>query len=124
MKIGKVSEPILKRSVLKYLKPNNEVNCKGAAVGADCAFLSKIEAVNNSKWTDESGIAVATASVSGGVVSVTSSVSGSRVDGGVSGTELSRTSVGISVATGRQSSVIATVIARASDTRIPQSLRR
>ena len=65
MKLGKVSEPILKRSVLKYLKPNNEVNCKGAAVGADCAFFSKMEAVNNSKWTDESGIAVATASVSG-----------------------------------------------------------
>lgn len=65
MKIGKVSEPILKRSVLKYLQPNNEVNCKGAAVGADCAFFSKIEAINNGKWTDSSGIAVATASVSG-----------------------------------------------------------
>lgn len=65
MKIGKVSEPILKRSVLKYLKPNNDVKYEGAAVGADCAFFSKIEAVNGSKWADESGIAVATASVSG-----------------------------------------------------------
>ena len=65
MKLGKVSEPILKRSVLKYLKPNNEVNCKGAAVGADCAFFSKIEAINSGKWRSESEIAVATASVSG-----------------------------------------------------------
>ena len=65
MKLGKVSEPILKRSVLKYLKPNNECECKGAAVGSDCAFFSKIEAINSGKWTDESGIAVATASVSG-----------------------------------------------------------
>lgn len=65
MKIGKVSEPILKRSVLKYLQPNNDVECRGAAVGADCAFFSKIEAVNSGKSTEKAELAVATASVSG-----------------------------------------------------------
>ena len=43
MKIGKVSEPVLKRSVLKYLKPNNDYVITGAAVGADCALFSNIE---------------------------------------------------------------------------------
>ena len=55
MKIGKVSEPILKRSILKYIKPNNDCVQKGAAVGADCALFSKNEGLP----------AVATASVSG-----------------------------------------------------------
>lgn len=55
MKKGKISEPILKRSVLKYIKPNNEFVQKGAAVGADCALFSKNESIP----------AVATASVSG-----------------------------------------------------------
>lgn len=55
MKIGKVSEPILKRSVLKYLKPNNEYIEKGAAIGADCALFS----IENQKLT------MAAASVSG-----------------------------------------------------------
>ncbi len=55
MKIGKVSEPILKRSVLKYLKPNNEYMKRGAAIGADCALFSEEDKV----------LAVATASVSG-----------------------------------------------------------
>lgn len=55
MKIGKVSERILKRSVLKYLKPNNEYMKKGAAIGADCALFPKND------WT----LAAATASVSG-----------------------------------------------------------
>ena len=54
MKIGKVSEPILKRSVLKYLKPNNEYMKKGAAIGADCALFSMENRV----------LATATASVS------------------------------------------------------------
>ena len=53
MKIGKVSEPILKRSVLKYLKPNNEVECKGAAVGADCALFSDKLAVATASVTGE-----------------------------------------------------------------------
>ncbi len=77
MKIGKVSEPILKRSVLKYLQPNNEYIMQGAAVGADCALFSE----KASNCADEKGsegcvteevaiekgrvLAVATASVSG-----------------------------------------------------------
>jgi len=62
MKIGKVSEPILKRSVLKYLQPNNEIECKGAAVGADCALFSdKIGVLA----TQGRVLATATASVSG-----------------------------------------------------------
>jgi hydrogenase maturation factor len=55
MKIGKVSEPILKRSVLKYLKPNNEYMKKGATIGADCALFSMENRL----------LATATASVSG-----------------------------------------------------------
>jgi len=65
MKIGKVSEPILKRSVLKYLQPNNDVNCKGAAVGADCAFFSGIESVCEADTVNAGKLAAATASVSG-----------------------------------------------------------
>jgi len=65
MKIGKVSEPILKRSVLKYLQPNNDVTCKGAAVGADCAFFSEIEAVCGKEEAAFGSLSVATASVSG-----------------------------------------------------------
>ncbi len=66
MKIGKVSEPILKRSVLKYLKPNNEYECKGAAVGADCALFSDKSSACESKEVDKRKIlATATASVSG-----------------------------------------------------------
>ncbi len=60
MKIGKVSEPILKRSVLKYLQPNNEYEYKGAAVGADCALFSDKTGVGEGKV-----LATATASVSG-----------------------------------------------------------
>lgn len=55
MKTGKVSEPILKRSVLKYVKPNNEFLKKGAAVGADCALF----------YRNDKALATATASVSG-----------------------------------------------------------
>ena len=65
MKIGKVSEPILKRSVLKYLQPNNDVDCKGASVGADCAFFSNIEAVCDERIEKKGALCVATASVSG-----------------------------------------------------------
>lgn len=62
MKIGKVSEPVLKRSVLNYLKPNNEYVCKGAAVGADCALFS-----DKNDCAAETGrvLAAATASVTG-----------------------------------------------------------
>lgn len=74
MKIGKVSEPVLKRSVLKYLQPNNEMEWKGAAVGADCAlFWDKMSAqssnVNGGTECTASSqakvLATATASVSG-----------------------------------------------------------
>ena len=58
MKIGKVSEPVLKRSVLKYLQPNNDFECKGAAVGADCALFWDKKQVGKV-------LATATASVSG-----------------------------------------------------------
>lgn len=64
MKIGKIAEPILKRSVLKYLKPNNECKVKGASVGADCALFSGIEAVSGEK-TGNGVLTAATASVSG-----------------------------------------------------------
>lgn len=39
MKMGKISESILKRSVLKQIKPNRAEIEKGAAVGSDCAFI-------------------------------------------------------------------------------------
>lgn len=55
MKTGKVSEPILKRSVLKYVKPNNEFLKRGVAVGADCALF----------YRNDKELATATASVSG-----------------------------------------------------------
>ena len=74
MKVGKVSEPILKRSVLKYLKPNNEYKWKGAAVGADCALFWDKTSTQRSNVTGETEgsalcqakvLATATASVSG-----------------------------------------------------------
>jgi len=70
MKIGKVSEPVLKRSVLKYLQPNNEIECKGAAVGADCALFSDKNGVCEDKCDNAQAdkgrvLATATASVSG-----------------------------------------------------------
>lgn len=40
MKTGKISESILKRSVLRQIKTYNEKVIKGAGVGEDCAFLS------------------------------------------------------------------------------------
>lgn len=40
MKTGKISESILKRSVLRQIKTHNEKVIKGAGVGEDCAFLS------------------------------------------------------------------------------------
>lgn len=68
MKIGKVSEPILKRSVLKYLKPNNECSIKGAAVGADCAFFSNSNTESDGAAMQKNPgrvLAAATASVTG-----------------------------------------------------------
>lgn len=40
MKTGKISESILKRSVLKYCKTKREEVVKGAAPGVDCAFFA------------------------------------------------------------------------------------
>ena len=40
MKKGKLSESILKRSVLKQIKTKNDEVIKGAGVGVDCAFLA------------------------------------------------------------------------------------
>lgn len=40
MKLGKVSEVCLKRSVLKQLKPKREEVASGAGIGEDCAILS------------------------------------------------------------------------------------
>ncbi|MGN0157079.1 MAG: AIR synthase-related protein [Lachnospiraceae bacterium] len=39
MKTGRIPENVLKRSVLKQIKPNNDIVLRGAAVGADCAFI-------------------------------------------------------------------------------------
>lgn len=41
MKTGKISESILKRSVLKYCKTKREEVVKGAAPGVDCAFFTR-----------------------------------------------------------------------------------
>lgn len=40
MKTGKISESILKRSVLRQIKNDNKKVMKGAGIGEDCAFLS------------------------------------------------------------------------------------
>lgn len=48
MRIGKISENILKRSVLRLIKTHRDEVIKGAEVGGDCAFLS---------WKDIGGIA-------------------------------------------------------------------
>lgn len=39
MKQGKISESILKRSILKYIHTRREEVIRGAGVGSDCAFL-------------------------------------------------------------------------------------
>ncbi|MGN1180102.1 MAG: AIR synthase related protein [Suilimivivens sp.] len=39
MKKGKISESVLKRSVLKYIHTQREEVIKGAGMGSDCAFL-------------------------------------------------------------------------------------
>lgn len=40
MKVGKISESVLKRSVLKFIKSKNEKVENGAGVGSDCAIFS------------------------------------------------------------------------------------
>ena len=39
MRLGKVSDSVLKRSVLKKIKTHREEVILGAALGEDCAFL-------------------------------------------------------------------------------------
>ena len=39
MRLGKVSDSVLKRSVLKKIKTHREEVISGAALGEDCAFL-------------------------------------------------------------------------------------
>ena len=39
MRPGKLSESVLKRSVLKQIKTKREEVIRGAAVGEDCAFF-------------------------------------------------------------------------------------
>ncbi|MBQ8597358.1 MAG: hydrogenase maturation factor, partial [Lachnospiraceae bacterium] len=53
MKIGRISESILKRSVLRQIKTHRDEVLKGAGVGEDCAFFS---------W-DRSATAVSTQTV-------------------------------------------------------------
>ena len=53
MKKGKITENVLKRSVLKYIHKRNDEVRKGADVGTDCAFL---------KWQPD-GLGVCTQTV-------------------------------------------------------------
>lgn len=47
MKNGKISESVLKRSVLKYIHTKREEVVKGAGVGSDCAFLQYIGRISD-----------------------------------------------------------------------------
>lgn len=49
MKIGKVSESVLKRSILRQIKTKREEILNGAAVGEDCAIFSLSEGVSGSE---------------------------------------------------------------------------
>lgn len=40
MKLGKISESVLKRSVLRHIKTHRDEVIQGAGIGKDCAFLS------------------------------------------------------------------------------------
>lgn len=42
MKKGKISQSVLKRSVLKYIQQNHKEMLKGAGIGEDCAFLAEM----------------------------------------------------------------------------------
>lgn len=52
MKIGKVSESVLKRSVLKQIKTKREEITKSAGVGSDCAFFESCDALPVAFSTD------------------------------------------------------------------------
>lgn len=58
MKIGKVSESVLKRSILRQLKTKrNEVVC-GAGVGDDCAIFALADGENLATCVQEAAVAV------------------------------------------------------------------
>ncbi len=66
MKTGKISESILKRSVLKQIEKVRSDVLKGAGVGEDCAFLSW-EKHDDNKDADSGGMAVSTQTVALGI---------------------------------------------------------
>ncbi len=66
MKTGKISESILKRSVLKQIEKVHSDVLKGAGVGEDCAFLSW-EKHDDNKDADSGGMAVSTQTVALGI---------------------------------------------------------
>ncbi len=66
MKTGKISESILKRSVLKQIEKVHSEVLKGAGVGEDCAFLSW-EKHDDNKDADSGGMAVSTQTVALGI---------------------------------------------------------
>ncbi len=66
MKTGKISESILKRSVLKGIEKVHSEVIKGAGVGEDCAFLSWKEC-DDSKEDESSVMAVSTQTIALGV---------------------------------------------------------
>ena len=58
MKIGKISENVLKRSVLKQIKTKREEVLNGAGIGEDCAILLSLE-------SEKIGITAASAATRG-----------------------------------------------------------
>ncbi len=66
MKTGKISESILKRSVLKQIEKVHSEVLKGAGVGEDCAFLPW-EKHDDNKDADSGGMAVSTQTVALGI---------------------------------------------------------
>ena len=62
MKTGKISESILKRSVLRQIKNHRNEVKKGAGVGEDCAFLSW-EDHNIASVGMQGGLAVSTQTI-------------------------------------------------------------
>ncbi len=66
MKTGKISESILKRSVLKQIEKVHSEVLKGAGVGEDCAFLPW-EKHDDNKDAESGGMAVSTQTVALGI---------------------------------------------------------
>lgn len=66
MKTGKISESILKRSVLRQIEKDHSEVLKGAGIGEDCAFLSW-ENSDSGRKTDCSVTAVSTQTIALGI---------------------------------------------------------